>query len=350
MSPAAPPSGTGVHLRRTNERLDEIAALGQVAERVGLAGVLGDLDRQAVRTRVPGLAVEWGFTWEEHDATTERWWPQGISTSADAGGPDEAYEGRRLLLTSSYSHVVDGTNHGSRITITDLDTLRYRNVLLVVPALRDGTVRLDPLLVHAGGIVWCGPYLHVAGTRRGLFACRIDELTRVEPGPETFGYEYVLPVRFGYDAVTDDGVEALRYSFGSLDRSGSAPHLIAGEYGKDGMTTRLVRYPLDPSTFHLDAAEDGVSRPVSLERDGVEHMQGATVVGDTYYLTSSRGRWKLGSVFTGRPGAFTEHRQAVPNGPEDITYWPSQDAFWSLSEYPGRRYVFTMPRRALPAE
>lgn len=335
---------TGVHLRRTDERVDEIGALAGTAQRVGLAGILGDLDRQAEKVRVPGLAVSGGFTWNTHDRTTERWWPQGITTSADADPDTEALEGRKLLVTSAYSHVVDGTNHGSRITVVDRDSLRYRNVLLVVPVVRDGTVRLDPLLVHAGGIAWVGPYLHVAGTRRGLFSCRVEDLMRVRDTTETFGYEYVLPVRFGYDAVTAGGVEAMRYSFLSLDRSGEVPHLVAGEYGKEQMTTRLVRYPLDPDTFHLHAEEDGTSRPVHLDDRGVGHMQGATVVGDTYYVTSSRGRWKLGSVFVGQPGAFTEHRQVVPNGPEDIAYWPSEDAFWSLSEYPGRRFVFTMPR------
>lgn len=330
------------HLRRTDENVTEIETVAARGERVGLRGILDDLDRQAVRIRVPGFAVDWGFTWNDHDANTPRWWPQGITTSADASD-EEVLDGRRLLITSAYSKVVDGTNHGSRITITDLDTLRYRNVLLVVP---DRAGRCSPLLVHAGGIAWHGSYLHIAGTRAGLFTCSIDDLLRLPPSPETFGYEYALPVRFAYQAVTPHGTEQLRYSFLSLDRSTQPPHLVAGEYGKDGMTQRLARYPLDPATQHLDAQEDGTSLPVAVEDDGVGHMQGATVVGGTWYLTSSRGQWKLGSVYVGRPGDFTEHRRALPNGPEDITYWPSQDAFWSLSEYPGRRFVFTMPRSA----
>jgi hypothetical protein len=73
-------------------------------------------------------------------------------------------------------------------------------------------------------------------------------------------------------------------------------------------------------------------------------MQGATVVDGTFYVTSSRGRWKLGALHVGTPGDFREHRQALPTGPEDIAYWPSQDALWSLSEYPGRRWVYCMKR------
>ena len=34
----------------------------------------------------------------------------------------------------------------------------------------------------------------------------------------------------------------------------------------------------------------------------------------------------------------------MPVGVEDITYWPSTDQLWSLSEYPGHRYVFAMDR------
>ncbi|MGO4258078.1 hypothetical protein [Marmoricola sp. RAF53] len=350
MAPPLP----GVHLRRTVENGFEIAEVARSARLLGLAGVLDALDRQAEEVRVPGLAVDYGFTWDEDDRNSPRWWPQGITTSADAdGGTDRvrAASGRehRVLLTSAYSKTVDGRNHGSRITVVDLDTLRYRHVLLVVPSVAGGRLRLAPLEVHAGGIVWCGPYLYVAGTRRGLFTCRLDDLIEVEPGPETFGYAHVLPVRFGYDALSADGVEAMRYSFLSLDRGagGDDPHLVAGEYGRDGMTQRLVRFPLDPETSHLRAEDDGTSRPIHLDERGVGHMQGATVVDGTHYVTSSRGRWKLGSVFVGNPGSFTERRQAIPNGPEDIAYWPAQDAFWSLSEYPGRRYVFRVPRANL---
>ena len=52
-------------------------------------------------------------------------------------------------------------------------------MLLVVPVLRDGAVALEPLRVHAGGIVWCGPYLHVAATAKGFYTCRLDDLLRV---------------------------------------------------------------------------------------------------------------------------------------------------------------------------
>jgi hypothetical protein len=73
-------------------------------------------------------------------------------------------------------------------------------------------------------------------------------------------------------------------------------------------------------------------------------MQGATVVDDSWFVTTSRGRFRMGSVWVGRPGDLTEHRAQLPVGPEDVAYWPSRDELWSLSEYPHARYVFGMPR------
>ena len=136
----------------------------------------------------------------------------------------------------------------------------------------------------------------------------------------------------------------MRYSFASLDRSTSPHELVAGEYGRNDMTTRLVRYEIDPGSALLRAEDDGRSVPLALEDGGVPGMQGATVVDGTWFVTTSRGRYRLGSVWVGRPGDLRERRWQLPVGPEDITYWPERDQLWSLSEYPGARYVFAMPR------
>jgi hypothetical protein len=333
-----------IHLRRTEENTAGIdAAVERFGARVGIDGLLTDLNRQAVRARVPGRAVDWGLTWNDADVRTRKWWPQGITTSADAGLDDD----RRLLVTSWYAKDSDGRNRGSRISVVDLDSLTYRHVLLVVPTQVDGELVLRPLLAHAGGLVWCGPYLHVAGTRRGLFSCRVDDLIRVHSTDDALGYRYVLPVRFGYDARAEDGTEQMRYSFLSLDSGADPPALVAGEYGRDEMTRRLVRYPLNPQTGHLAAHEDGSSRPVRLDEEGLGHMQGAVVVGDTYYVTASRGPRTPGLLHVGRPGSWHTVRRALPPGPEDITYWPSTDTLWSLSEHPGKRYVFAMQRSGI---
>ena len=354
------PDVDGVHLVRGRELVDEVDLLAdRLGGRVGLDAALADLNRTARPGRVPGLAVRWGFRWDEEDHRSRRWWPQGISGSADAR-PDETYAGRRVVLTSAYSKTVNGLAKGARISVvdvTDEGRVRYRHVLLVEPYVEaDGRLGVRPVRLHAGGIVWHHDHLHVAGTRRGFGSFRLDDLLRV-PGTgdpdrlaleadavHAFGYRYVLPLRFWYDAVTPPGSEQLRYSFLSLDRSGTPHALVAGEYGRGSMTTRLVRYGIDPTTGLLTADPEGAARPLLLHERGVGHAQGAVVVGDRWYVTTSAGRYRLGSVWSGAPGALSRHRFALPVGPEDLTYWPSTDELWSLSEYPGHRYVFAMPR------
>lgn len=352
-----------MHLRRSEERGDQIEQLvasltADGGGRVGLRGVLGDLNRAATVVRVPASAAHWGFRWDDEDTRSRRWWPQGITTSADHDA-SEVYDGRRVVLTSAYSKDLAGVHKGSRISVVDLDQgrPRYRHVLLVDLFTReDGTVDVRPLKVHAGGIVWHGEHLHVAGTARGISTFCLDDVVRVGTlgdrdrlgvGRGSFGYRYLLPVRFTYDAFADDGHERMRYSFLSLDRGPAEPRLVAGEYGRRGRTTRLVDFEMDPGTSLLRVSEEGHAHPLSLSPEGLEGMQGATVVDGRWYVTTSAGRYLRGSMYVGRPGSFQRRPRVLPIGVEDVSYWPSRDELWSLSEYPGRRYVFAMPRARL---
>jgi hypothetical protein len=364
MSPAAP-SGSrpaeGVHLSRADEGSAGISVLAElVGGRVGLGAVLDDLDRHARRSWAPGRAVSTALTWDRDDRRTPTWWPQGISSSADASDSEEV-GGRRMLAVSWYAKRAAGTAaQGTRVTFLDLDAHRYRHVLLVVPRLdADGNLRLEPLRVHAGGIVWCGRWLHVAATGRGFLTCRLEDLLRVPDGVasgdasrlgvqrgriSTHGYRYLLPVRLAYRADAEPGHERLRYSFLSLDRGVTPPELVVGEYGRGRQTRRLARFALDPATLLPVDGADGLSRPVSLDDGGVAQAQGAVVARGRYHLTVSHGRTTPGSVYVGRPGSFRRHRWAAPMGPEDLSYWPSTDLLWSVSEHPGRRWVFAMRR------
>jgi hypothetical protein len=353
----------GAHLRRSEERTAEVEALASVSAchdggRVGLGGVLSDLNRTVRPARVPAPAASWGFRWDDEDIHSRRWWPQGITTTADRGVSEE-YDGRRLVLTSWYSKDLAGVHKGSRVTVVDLsdDPPRYRHVLLVDAFTRDdGSIDVRPHKVHAGGIVWHGDHLHVAGTARGISTFHLDDVVRVGAlgdrnrlgiGAGSFGYRYLLPVRFTYDAFVEDGHERLRYSFLSLDRTGAEPRLLAGEYGRNGATTRLVDFALDPATSLLRVSEEGHAHPLSLSLHGVEGMQGATVVDGRWYVTASAGRYLRGSLYVGAPGAFRRLARVLPVGVEDLAYWPSRDELWTLSEYPGRRFVLAMDRERL---
>ena len=352
----------GVHLQRTDENVREIAALAALlGEPAGLGGLLADLKYRVRRARVPrllGRAVREAWRWDDYDERDEQWYPQGISTSADASATEDV-DGRRVLVTTWYSTGRDGTKRGSRVTFVDLDSGTYRHVLLVSPVLdEDGRLVLRPMNIHAGGIVWAGPYLHVAATSRGFVTARVDDIMRV-PGDDdhpdrlgvdgravhSFGHRYVLPVRFTHQAFTDEGHEKLRYSFMSLDRSSDPPALVAGEYAlRAGATTRLARYPLDPTTWQLSTGDDGFSRPLALDDGGVRQMQGAVIAAGRFHVSVSHGPWMPGSVYAGRPGSMRQRRWALPMGPEDLSYWPSTDRIWSLTEHPRRRWIVAMDR------
>jgi hypothetical protein len=351
----------GLHLTRTSENLSEIEALaGLLGGRTGLPGLLGNLKYRAERSSVPrllGRAVDRAWRWNDYDSRDHRWWPQGISSSADAGD-DETYDGRRLLVTTWYAKDLGHGSYGSRVTFVDLDSLRYRHVLLVAPSLDDdGRLVLRPLRIHAGGLVWRGPYLHITATSRGFYTCHVDDVMRVEGDdarPDRFGVEedrvasyghrYVLPVRFAYRARAEKGQSGLRFSFLSLDRSTSPPSLLAGEYGRGTQSTRLARFEMDEATSLLVPGDDDRVQPAWLDEAGVRQMQGAVTARRRYYITVSRGaRWP-GTVFVGTPGSLSKRSLAVPVGPEDISYWPSSDRLWSLTEHPGRRWFFSMRR------
>lgn len=352
----------GVHLQRTDENVREIDALaGLLGEPAGLAGLFDDLRWDLRRSRAPrllGRAVREAYRWDDHDERDEQWYPQGISTSADSSDTGDI-DGRRVVVTTWYSTGRDGTKRGSRVTFVDLDSGRYRHVLLVSPVLDEtGALTLRPTSIHAGGIVWAGPYLHIAATSRGFVTARVDDIMRVvgdDDHPDRFGIEgtrlhsfghrYVLPVRFTYRAHADEGHQKLRYSFLSLDRRSDPPALVAGEYALDpDATTRLARYELDPTTSQLATGEDGFSRPLAVDEGGVQQMQGAVIASGRYHVTVSHGPWMPGSVYAGQPGSMRQRRWALPMGPEDLSYWPSTDRIWSLTEHPRRRWIVAMDR------
>jgi hypothetical protein len=336
-----------VHLSRVEERAEAIDGLAdRIGRRVGLDDVLTSLNRQARRVDVPGAVVDWGFGWNDQDAADPLWWPQGITTSADAAfADDDRVQGRRLLVVSWY-HKGPADSQGSRITFIDAETLEYRHVLLVSPVETPDGLRFRSLEAHAGGLVWYGPFLHVAGTRRGIYTCWLDDIVEVEPSADTMGCRYLLPVRFSYEAGSADDTEPLRYSFLSVDRAADPVEMVGGEFGFGGQTTRLVRYAIDPATRHLSTEEDGFSRPLTLE-DGVGHMQGAAIAGGNYFISLSRGPDRNGDLIVGRPGDFHLHKRALPAGPEDITYWPATDRLWCLTEHPNQRYVFAINRESV---
>ncbi|UDY22848.1 hypothetical protein [Nocardioides sp. Kera G14] len=324
-----------LHLSRGDERADEVAALASHLEslgggRVGVAGVLSDLGQKARRTLAPGLAVRRAFVWDKHDRSDPTWFPQGVAHSWHTGYADN------VLVVSWYSN----KGEGSRVTFLDLRTGRYRHVLLVDATSRG---RMRPVMVHAGGLVWHGRWLHVAATRQGFLTFRVDDL--MHDPTEELGYAYVLPLRTIHQATAGEHDEMLRYSFLSLDRTDRVPALVVGEYGRLGKSTRIARFALDEQTGLLVLGPDGQAQAIEVG-EGVPQMQGAVVVDGVYYATVSHGRRTPGEVVVGHPGGgWKSLRWSTPPGPEDLTYHPPTGRFWSVTEHPGRRWVYAMKRR-----
>ena len=319
--------------------------------RVGLDGVLGHLDRVARPAFFTSSTATRAFRWEDDDDTSPRWWPQGITSSADAG-PEETYAGRRLLLTSAYSKKIDGVSKGARISVLDITDdaeVRYRHVLLV--DVRDGAdgPSLHPVHAHAGGMVWRGRTLHVARTGQGLLTFDLGDVVRVADPATAHGYRYVLPLRSSHAPPSADAgptssrTTPMRYSFLSLGRDHGVVSLLAGEYGHGRMTRRLVRFDLAPDGRL--AIADGASEGAVVSAKGPARMQGAVSVDGRLHVVTSNGRRGKGSLWVGDPEALRRKAKVLPPGPEDLTYWPSRDELWTPTEYPGNRLVIALDRR-----
>lgn len=357
------------------------AAIDRLAEvcggRVGLTGALGHLNRVAEPAWAPGSSVAHAFAWDEADQRSSRWWPQGVTSSSEARLPGGTpWAGPPVLLTTSYAKKVGGLDTGCRITIADLsdpERVRYRHVLLVRAVLDDaGRVDLRPVRAHAGGVVWHGPWLYVAATRRGVLAFRLDDVVRVSPRPADrlgrdggdgppagFGHGYALPLHHVLSPPETDGTTgaaagpaagsaaggtspAMRYSFLSLARGldGRAA-LLAGEYDAGGGSRRLVVFDLDASG--APATDPSGIATSTVVAEGIDRMQGAVWLPDgRLVVTASDGRHRRGHLWVGPPGALERRRSAVPVGPEDLTWWPERGELWTATEYPGHRLAVAL--------
>lgn len=319
---------------------------GGLGERVGLEGLQSDLRRRGGRVRVRLPAGTRGMGWDRRDARTHEWWPQGVTTSADNGSPLLAGESR-TLLASWYRKDGATPDTAVRVSVVDLgpgggvaDRPAYEHVLLV-EADRDPvsrSVRHRQVRLHAGGLVWWGELLLVADTRAGLRIFDLRDVVRVAPGtPDTHGCRYVLPQCGRWTAGSGDGLRPLRWSFCSIDRSDAdSPALLAGEYSRSGTGARLARFPLpdgDPTT--LEATE--------IVTTDIPSMQGVCRVRGSYIVSASHGARRRGHLWVGGPGGFHRYAGALPVGPEDLSLDPRTGRLWTMTEYPGRRAVVSLP-------
>lgn len=180
------PSGLQL-VAHTDRYKSIIAKLDDALPNVSVEDVLDDTNHATPGYSGPSNFVQ-DFTWEHvsgyDDLNTDKWYPQGITTSADAYDAG-TYKGRNMILVSWYDHrdVPKADNKGVRISFIDADKKAYRNVLLVVPGTEsDGTATFSSVKVHAGGIMLYGNILYIVDTANGLRLFDLNHIYKVDTG------------------------------------------------------------------------------------------------------------------------------------------------------------------------
>ncbi|RBY94220.1 hypothetical protein DQ244_02415 [Blastococcus sp. TBT05-19] len=330
--PPAPPFA----LTAARSRTHLVDRLGARLRRVGLDGVLGDLDRAAVRCPVPGEAAGEGLTWDERDRHDPTWWPQGVASTRSG----------RVLLVSWYARRGRRLRSpGTRISVVDRthpEGPRYRHVRLVVPRRRPWRLAYGAVRVHAGGIAVQGDLLLVADTLVGVRVFRLADVMAVRRDTSSAGSDdLVLPQLTAFRVPLRAGRRRLRHSFLSTGEVDGRPTLVVGEYRrKDDRPPRLARYPLDPRTGLPAVDGHGRCAPLEVHEDQPRRMQGVAVHGSSWFLTASNGEGAAGDLYAGAPGAWHRRRGVLPAGPEDLAWSRPGEELWCVSEWPGQRWVF----------
>ena len=350
----------------SRDRVRAIAALSRRLPVVGIDEVMRHTNRQARRDRRRRVRHQHvGFRWNKGDERVRYWFPQGITSSADAVASGSV-AGRKILLVSWYFKpdvAKSKVDKGVRISfcdITDPRNVRYRHVLLVDPYMKSGQPDFRPVSMHAGGIVWYGRWLYVADTRKGFRIFDMAKIMQVTTGDKSksgrdrrgryqgFNYRYILPQVASYQLT---GASARsKFSFVSLDRS-SYPHsLVTGEYHTKSIQGKVLRWPLNPRTGQLDTRAGRVSAMDAFVSSH-HRMQGVLSWQGQFFIVASSQRWRwyspvswfqrLGALYRTADGRRSrEYSWAY--GPEDLTLDPHTSDMWHLTEWPRQRWVFAV--------
>ncbi|WP_165495408.1 hypothetical protein, partial [Actinomadura roseirufa] len=356
--------------RRGSDRSAPLRALGRRLGRIGVGALITSSGQRGLgrgcgrAAGVPGDARV--HCWDRQDSTTSTWVPQGVTSSSDASA-DENWGGRPMLV-SWYSRT------GVRVTFVNPDRGSYQHVLLVYPRMSGGRATYTDIAVHAGGISWFGRTLYVADTSGGLREfdmTHIYDLARSKNGSRSrpgqvglhggkyhaHGYRFVMPQtgswhyargRAPHDRCIGRG--PLRTSWTSIDRTGPRPALIAGEYcSRAAPRGRVVTWPLDEGAGL--AARGGVARADWAAYLPERKIQGGVRAHGSWWFSHNRdtasgtrrGQFLM-TTWDGDEWGEVQRRPAS-YGPEDLSYFRSQDRIWTVAEHAGRRALWA----AIPA-
>ena len=341
---------------------------------------------------VAPLAPAVKYCWDSGDSVSQEWIPQAITGVSDAQA-DEYWGTKRPVVTAWYddnTYCPTPTSNacnekGVRLSFLDPDTGKYRHVLLVYPYYNSyNHISYEAINIHAGGIAWYKYYLYVADTFHGVRVFDLRHILDLDPdqNPATndptpdgltsdiqdgsqigrqnnvwysYGYRYVLPQVTSYDfAATQSNSSsestcvatgAPKASYLSVDRSGTPPQLVMGEYCTTDATHtvngRVGTLPID-DTDGLLQSTGGTVTALSAYALPQHQTQGAARYQGHWYFDESHGYsdaglWRAtaasdgtltltgGEIRTavGAEDLYVEHGQATGNPP----------LLWSLSEH-----------------
>lgn len=291
---------------RDDGRWSANAALidGWSIAKVGIRGVIASgLNRRgskltsANKPSVPNYRT--GFAWESGDMNVDYWVPQGLAGSTVDSHKMVAVSWHYDNCSRSDPNPAPGGEKGARVSfaeVTDMNNVLYRHVLLVEP----GASGFKEVAIHAGGIAWAGNYLYVADTSGGLRVFDVDRIAQADSHSScsdrigsasgrwcAFGYSYVLPqvASYRWPANTSRSCRPLSSTLG-IDWTTSPPSFLVGEYVNDSVYGRLVRWPLDPSSWRLAGGE--ATRASEAFYMGDRNIQGACSTNGRYWLSATR--------------------------------------------------------------
>lgn len=162
-----------------------IANLDKALPNVKVSTIMADLNHvnPAKSPSIKHLVASSAYGWEDssdfNDQDTDKWYPQGITTSADAFANGE-YEGQRVQLVTWHSDHYDDGKRGARVSFVSQGSKakKYRHVLLVKPKGDDDIEAIEGL--HAGGVMWYGNLVYVVDTTGGLRVFDLDHMYKVD--------------------------------------------------------------------------------------------------------------------------------------------------------------------------
>ncbi|KAL8838849.1 MAG: hypothetical protein Q9170_001971 [Blastenia crenularia] len=323
-----------------------IKHLDDALNNVSVDEVVADANHEMT---VTGGRYKWPETKDDDEFNSESWYPQGISSSVDAG--DSKYNKNHLFLVSWYAKKDE--EKGVRISFvnTNVSPPKYRQVLLVEPTGTSSKPSFKTVRVHAGGIAWYGNLLYVADTNNGIRIFDVDHIWKVKDGDgagrqsngdyHAYGYRYVMPQVRQYQSHGDPKNHDYTYSCLALDRTSNPTSIVFGEYYHvaQGDNSRVARFDLNSTTKLLKVNKDDVATASKVFLHGNHRVQGAITVNGRYFLSQSNEDVPSDIIgFTPGDKSAKEYR-VFPPGAEDLTYDKAADTLWTLTEHAGERYI-----------